>query len=200
MNNIMLDIETMAACPNAAIVSVAAVPFDLKTNQTGKPFHEIVDIQSCIDLGLSVSGSAIAFWARQKDEIRKQLTDKGKNITHVLFEFRKYMQDLNGKSIKIWAMSPQFDMVILGNAYNKLRQDNPWHYRNERDVRTISSFDPSIRERMEKENNKEGLHDPLMDCFFQIDLLRAFYKRFEEDGLLWPEMEEPTQANPPISA
>lgn len=57
MLNVMLDLETMDTKPTAAITEIGAVRFD--NEKILSRFRIKVDLQSCIDLGLTVSGSTI---------------------------------------------------------------------------------------------------------------------------------------------
>lgn len=162
MKHIMIDIETMGNGSNTAIVSIGAVKFDLNTGETGDTFYKIVDLQSCLDIGLNVKGSTIMWWLSQSEESRKELYEnKGKSIDVVLEDFSKFCTT----EYEVWGNSPRFDLGILHDAYRKLNLDISWNFRKERDVRTLVSFAPDI-----KENYKfEGvLHNALNDCYNQI--------------------------------
>ena len=45
-NHLMVDIETLGTAPNACITSIAAVPFNLATGETGTPFFEQISFES----------------------------------------------------------------------------------------------------------------------------------------------------------
>jgi len=49
--DVMLDLETMGRKSNSALVSIGAVEFNLETGETGKEFYEVIDLQSCLDVG-----------------------------------------------------------------------------------------------------------------------------------------------------
>ena len=74
---VMLDLETMSTSSSAAIVSIGAVKFDPHgkigdfgdpANAEYKPFYCTVELTSCIDAGLHVSGSTIEWWLKQEND------------------------------------------------------------------------------------------------------------------------------------
>ena len=70
-NNIMVDLETMATHPNAAIVAIGAVRFmeDLQDS-----FYQEVDLQSSIRAGLDVDGATVNWWLMQEEAAREAIT------------------------------------------------------------------------------------------------------------------------------
>ena len=56
LGHVMLDLETMGRDSNAVICSIGVVEFDINTGETGREFFAKVDIQSCLDRGLTVNG------------------------------------------------------------------------------------------------------------------------------------------------
>jgi len=85
--DVMLDLETMGKKSNAAIVSIGAVEFDIETGKTGREFYKVVDLQSCLDLGLKVEASTIYWWLMQSEAARKRICEKGDDLTNVLKHF-----------------------------------------------------------------------------------------------------------------
>src|SRR5690606_39203262 len=119
LGNVMLDLETLGNKSNSAIVSLAAVAFDIETGETGRESYERIDLQSCLDAGLTVDGSTIIWWLSQSEEARKKLTEnEGKNIAEVLHLFRLFCQDVG--SFYIWGNGTRFDCGLLEDAYRKL--------------------------------------------------------------------------------
>lgn len=162
--NIMVDIETLDTKSSASIISIGAVVFDIKTGKSSSSFYKEVDIQSCLDLGLTVSGDTISWLLKQQVTL---LQDNPSSIKEVLEEFAKFCS----KDYYIWANSPRFDLSILQNVYNKLGIDVPWDFRKERCVRTLTSFNPSIKDAVRNEGKELGFipHNALDDCLIQIE-------------------------------
>jgi hypothetical protein len=176
LGHLMVDLETMSSDSNAVIIGVAAVEFDLKTGQTGRTFYETSSIQSCLDIGLTVTGKTIAWWLLQNEIARKQASEAKSNISDVLSKFRFFLAELNTHTTQIWGNSARFDLGILEDAYKKLKQDIPWNFRNERDVRTLVSFAPDIKANA---INDGVAHNPLDDCRFQISYCTEIFNKLK---------------------
>lgn len=170
MKHLMLDIETMGTESFSSIVSIGALEFDIETGKTGKEFYVNVDLQSCIDLGLIVNASTIMWWLNQNEQARKDLTERTTiSIKQALSEFA----DFCNKDYQIWGNSPRFDCGILQNAYNKAGIPIPWDFRKERCVRTLVSFNPSIKDNCKM---KGTAHNALSDCYYQVGYCSEIWK------------------------
>lgn len=168
--HLMLAIETMGNQSYASIISIGALEFDIETGVTGKEFYADVSLQSCIDLGLTISASTIKWWLRQSDNARLQFANA--ETTPILEVLSKF-SDFCNKEYEIWGNSARFDCGILQNAYDKANAPIPWDFRKERCVRTLVSFNPSIKETFPS----AGIaHNALHDCYFQVGYCSAIWK------------------------
>lgn len=159
--HLMLDLETMGDQSFSSILSIGALEFDINTGETGKEFYINIDLQSCIDLGLTINANTVMWWLQQNDQARKDLVEKTRvSIEYALLEFAKFCN----KGYQIWANSPRFDCGILQNAYDKANIPIPWDFRKERCVRTLVSFKPEIKNNFEYDG---VLHNALSDCYYQ---------------------------------
>ena len=166
----MSNIKTMGSESYSSIVSIGAVEFDIETGETGREFYTNVDLQSCIDLGLILNGSTIMWWMQQNEQARKDLVEKTSlPINSALLEFAKFCN----KEYQIWGNSARFDCGILQNAYNKAGIPIPWDFRKERCVRTLVSFNPSVKDNFKK---AEVEHNALSDCYYQIGYCTEIWK------------------------
>lgn len=161
MKNVMLDIETLSSNSYAVIVSIGALEFDLETGKTGKEFYNTIDLQSCLDLGLEVTGGTILWWLQQSEKARMSLVKDTKPIIEVLNSFSSFV---NQETI-LWGNSARFDCGILQNAFNKAGMNIPWDFRKERCVRTLLSFMPGMKNECKHSNT----HHALDDCYFQVE-------------------------------
>lgn len=169
MKHIMIDIETMGNSSNSAIVSIGAVKFDLNTGETGETFYRFVDLQSCLNIGLTVKGSTIMWWLQQSEEARKELyNNKGESIDVVLKDFSEFCTT----DYEVWGNSPRFDLGILHDAYTKLGLPISWDFRKERDVRTLVSFLPDVKTYFVY---KGVSHNALSDCYNQIEYCKIIW-------------------------
>lgn len=148
MNNIMLDLETMGKGPEAAIVAIGAVEFDLETCQLGREFYRVVDLESSMRLGGIVDASTVMWWLGQSPEARSGITpDFGAHyVTNALIDFRGWvMQGVEDfDDVLMWGNGATFDNVILTSAYRMADLERPWRHWGDRCYRTVKSFFPQI--------------------------------------------------------
>lgn len=139
--DIMLDLETMGTGSNAAILAIGAVHFDYVSGVMGDEFYQRVNLDSCIQLGLTVDADTILWWLRQDDGARLEICRPAGPIKTVLEVFKSWMGD--GKII--WGNGANFDNVILANAYESAGINRPWSPFSDRCYRTIKNLHPHIR-------------------------------------------------------
>lgn len=165
--HLMLDIETMGNKSNSVITQISAVEFDIKTGKTGREFNNFIDIQSCLDYGLNISGSTVDWWLRQPKDAQEIYTNSTKeNIYDVLFELNNFIK--SDKEYRVWGNSARFDCGILEDACIACGLNYPFKFWAELDLRTIVFLNPEI-----KYNSKfEGVqHNAIDDCKHQIKYL-----------------------------
>lgn len=109
--DIMIDLETMDTASTAAIVAIGAVVFDAKTGTVEKnsAFYTTVDLQSCIDHGMTVAGRTIEWWLTKSEQARTAIIDKPAHIHTALNEFSQWViRQTDGKPERahIWATAP----------------------------------------------------------------------------------------------
>ena len=174
-NHVMLDLETMGNTSNSVIVSIGAVPFDIDSGIVYEEniFYEKIDIDSCLNVGLEVNGSTIYWWLKQNKKAQKELLKNKITLNDALKKFYSWFLNLKEefKTLDgpfIWGNGATFDITILSNAYDKIKLPEPWHYRNERDLRTLVAFEPTIREKVIVNNLGYVEHNPIDDCKLQI--------------------------------
>lgn len=173
LDNLMIDIETLGRTPNAVIIEIAAVQFNPRTGQTGKSINLQIDQQSCVDLGLQIDEDTVEWWSNQKHHYQWRITNPI-HLKVALIQLTDFIKQSVGEDGQVWANGTDFDIAILRNAYDKCQMDFPYPYYNSRDVRTISKMYPHIRD----EYAREGAHDPLADCLYQIGYLCQTLKMF----------------------
>lgn len=170
LKHVMVDIESMGNTSESAIISIGAVKFDIKTGETGEEFYTIIDLQSCLDIGLTMDASTVLWWLQQSDAARKEFTKKGVSIVKALEDFSAFLIDSN---CEIWGNSARFDLGLLNDAYNKLKKPIPWKYYNERCVRTLVSFNRTIKNDYPVPSDT---HNALVDCHYQIGYCSEIWK------------------------
>jgi DNA polymerase III epsilon subunit-like protein len=172
--HLMLDLETMGHNSNSCIVSIGAVEFNIETGDTGREFYINIDLQSCLDAGLHVTGSTVYWWLQQSNEARCKLLEDPIILADALYSFTRW---LGTNQYYIWGNSARFDCGLLENAYDKLKIPAPWTHNLERDVRTLVSFAPDIK----KETKFEGVkHDAIDDCKHQIKYCSKIWNKLNK--------------------
>ena len=180
MNDIMLDLETMGNGQNPALLSIAAVQFDLLTGETGAEFHIKIDLQSSIDAGLVVDASTVKWWMEQNDQARAQVMEGGTYLNSALCQFSTWVtsnfKDLDG--LGVWGNSIRADNVWMQSAYKAARLPMPWAHWCDRDVRTIVDIGRRVAGVDYKKTMPFGgvQHDALDDCKHQIKYVCAIIR------------------------
>ncbi|WP_312207708.1 3'-5' exonuclease [Empedobacter sp.] len=168
----MIDIETLATSNDAALVSIAAVRFDLSTGIVGDSVYFKIDKQSCIDFGLKVDADTVDWWMRQNKEAQEQFltTEDRIELPQALIEFCDFF---NFEEDYVWGNGINFDCEILRTAYKATDLPLPWNHFNERDVITLVHFAPDIKKNEPFVGTK---HHPIADCKHQIKYCCKIYE------------------------
>ena len=157
--NIAIDLEALSIESDAAIVSIAAVPFNPNvevfndysvfqvipegaTEPLGE-FYEVVNATSCALQGMHIDMETVNWWSRQKPEAKAELLSRQPlNIGEAMNAFHNYLEGMKkayDADIVVWAQGADFDFPKIRNAYNKCLNgvNRPWGYRDVRDARSI---------------------------------------------------------------
>ena len=172
--DLMVDIETLGVSNNSVILSLAAVEFNKSTGETGKKFYKKISIESCLEAGLVIDADTLQWWMEKPNKVRAELFKGSIHLQRVLELFNSFMA---GKNYKVWANSPAFDLVLLKSAYKSCKMKEPWHFRDEMDVRTLDNLLPKVRKNTSFKGDK---HNALDDCYHQIKYLSSIFRE-----LLW---------------
>jgi len=153
MDDVMLDLETMGNGPDAAIVAIGAVEFDLKSGEIGERFYAVIDLESSVEFGGVMDAETVLWWLKQSDAARAEFSRGGAPIADVLCEFARWLRQ-RGEDVRVWGNGANFDNVILASAYRRMHMAPPWEYWNDRCYRTMKGLVPSIRrERLGTKHN-----------------------------------------------
>lgn len=178
-NHLMVDIETMGTSSDAIILSIAAVPFDLATGEFKTFFWKNISLESNEVANRSIDASTLRFWFNQSKKAQIGLFD-GEPLCKVLRDFQNFIKNntletymQTGNNLQIWSNGISFDICILKHAFNQIGGGELCHYSLERDVRTLVSLNPSIKDNTRFEGTK---HNPLHDCLHQIKYCSETFK------------------------
>lgn len=179
--DISLDLETMDKSSNSAIISIGACYFNRYTGEIGQTFHQKVNLQSCMDAGLTVSSETIMWWLQQSQEAREKLADndKERHLSAVLGNLNHFMQDCQ----MVWGNGATFDNVILENAFESIGHVAPWKFWNARCLRTLVDVGLELGINPKNDLDFEGVrHDALSDAIHQAKIAFEIYR--EIHGLI----------------
>lgn len=178
-SHVMVDLETLGTVPGSVILSIGAVKFD--EQGVGEPaFHQGIDIQNCIDAGLTVDGKTFKWWLQQNDAARTSLIAMTKvRLVSVLYNFSTWFQG----SVYIWGNGSDFDVSLLTAAYNKVHQEPPWNFWNVRCFRTIKNEDKHIEPPVFEGVEHNALDDAHNQALHLIKIWRSKheYNVYSED-------------------
>ncbi len=163
MKHVSLDIETMSSRPDAAVVGVGARVFD--TAGLGKGFEAYISQSDASRIGM-VSMDTMAWWAKQP---AYSVVFGGKmDAATAAKKLSEFFEE--HKPEYVWANGPQFDCVILRNWFAQVGLKCPWHYRAERDFRTIRHVGELLQ--VDTNNLYDGTaHTPLDDATNQARVI-----------------------------
>lgn len=174
MTDVMIDIETLATTPNSAILTIAAVKFnrkdEIKPLEKLDTFYSRIQHGSCQKLGMYVDVETVRWWNLQTTDAKYEAFDNP-DRTHIKDSLLKLADFLKGCKC-VWANSPNFDCVILENAFKLCEIEVPWKFWNLRDCRTVYDLG---KVNLKSFSSLKDSHNALNDSYNQIRaLLQAF--------------------------
>jgi hypothetical protein len=184
MYDVMLDLKTMGTRPGCAILSVGAVAFspngeDVTRDDSG--FYENVELQSCLDLGLTIDQTTLYWWMKQSPEARAAwMTPPHHPVLEVISWFSKWFTQFPTQT-KIWSHGASFDIPVLDAVYGRMsKMSVPWNYQAVRDTRTLFDL-TSVR--MSDVPNTGVKHHALDDAIHQARVVQFAYRKLRGTGL-----------------
>ena len=142
--DIMIDLETLATSPNAAVLTIGAVKFDPFGDEVNEPncekFYVRVDLDSCDRIGLVTNDDTIAWWANQSKEAQDEAFNPDNRVDIVDAMHQMYKFCWGAK--RVWSHGASFDVVICEHIFNKIQKAVPWKFWEVRCTRTL--FDIGI--------------------------------------------------------
>ncbi len=169
MDSVMVDLETMATGPNAAVIQVGFVPFNSRTGEVSEDvFAADVDLHSSILMGGDVDAETIAFWRDQGG--LKRGAQPSLSMMTCLRRLSKWFEKFPEVK-RVWAQGPSFDVAILDGYYRRAKIPAPWAYNSARDTRT--AYDLAKELGWSKPAGTEADHSSIEDCQRQIVCLMS---------------------------
>ncbi len=159
--DVMVDLEAFGTQASACIPSVGAVGFDQNGRVPHAEFYITgINIQTCLDAGLTINGETLYWWMKQSDDARAEITRQRfidtttladpysrpellqrPTLQEALEEFAHFIdtQTIGRQHVRIWGNGSDFDNVILAHAYRAMGMEIPWEFWNNRCYRTLKN-------------------------------------------------------------
>lgn len=164
--HIMLDLETLAIHPTAAIIQIGAVALT-PVLELGATFKAAV----AGDLpGFKIEPRTLLWHQNQNKRNFDLITSNAIQLERGIADFDQWVRGFEGKKI-IWCCGTDFDIPIITNAFNYFSRSLPWAYANVRDFRTLREM---WKTTIPYENT--GTHDALDDARSQMNHLIKLYE------------------------
>jgi hypothetical protein len=146
--HMMVDLETMDTKETAAILTIGAVMFDPRGSDSeasmqakldnGEGFSIRCSLESNMAIGRTISARTIMWWLEQSEAARKDLIHAQQSpLGLALGNFRRWISGQKPKATRVWAKDPDFDCKILESAMEVTHEIWPFHFADNRSVRTI---------------------------------------------------------------
>lgn len=128
-HDIMIDLETLGTTPDAVILSIGAVRFDLHAGlifdaHEDDLFYRAVRIDSQPDR--KISGDTIAWWMAQTKEAQTVFTEPRGGLFNALVDLHHWIDATPGTTPHIWSNGADFDLPILNHAFGQNTLPLPW--------------------------------------------------------------------------
>jgi len=186
LNEIMIDIETLGTKPGYVILSIGAVFFDMKTGLTGDTFYKTLSLESSMQAGFKIDPKTLLWWSEQDkgayhEALAIGVTDMDFNYDTTIRSFREWIENtaFDISRLQVWGNSARFDLGMLETYFNSVGTDVPWMFFNERDVRTLVSFAPEVKNSFvfDEDGNSITSHKAIGDCMNQIKYCSAIFNK-----------------------
>lgn len=142
--HLMIDLETLGAGPDAAIVEIGFCAFELGPRADegalgGRSWSLYVDADDCVRRGLRIDAAAVRWWMDQSALARQRIAhppEPPQPLEEALGDLAAIVEGL-GKLDGIWSHGAAFDQPVLASAFRACGLLLPWKYWQGFDTRTV---------------------------------------------------------------
>lgn len=144
--HIILDLETLAVNPKAAVTEIAA-----QALRNDEWFSVLIDPTYYPSNAFVTDKETVAWHDKRNPQYPSyvsKLATSGTTpecATFNLVDWICSMEQKYGAHAVIWTRGIDFDIPILTNLLSFYGIKNPWHYRNVRDIRTLGAIVPGVK-------------------------------------------------------
>lgn len=145
---ISFDLESLSLEPNAMILAIGAVEFDVATGQLGNTFYRTIDITAKGGGGV-MDPATVKWWVNQSRAARERIfaDPEAVPLAQALIDFSEWLgfddslPDGEYPDVKLWQRGDR-DSLWLTSAYEGLNLARPYRYNQVADQRTITDLFP----------------------------------------------------------
>ncbi len=167
----MIDLETLATTPDAAILTIGACKFDPKSKDIESTFYERIKLDTQENYNRVINEDTLAWWAKQDKQIQEDAFSEGEDRIDLL-EAMKKLYTFGLGTTHVWSHGSIFDVVIVENVCKSVQQAVTWKFWEVRDTRTLFELsDISVR--------IEGKHNALTDAVAQAKAVQQAYAKLK---------------------
>ena len=169
--HLMLDLETLATTPDAAVLTIGACKFDPKKSDVESTFYVRISLESQESYDRVINEDTLAWWSKQDKQIQEDAFGEG-NDRIDLKDAMKKLYTFGLGTTNVWSHGAIFDVVIIENICQSFQQAVTWKFWEVRDTRTLFDLaNVSVR--------IEGKHNALTDAVAQAKAVQQAYAKLK---------------------
>jgi len=169
--HLMIDLETLATTPNAAILTIGACKFDPRGRDVHSTYYERIKLESQEEYGRTINEDTLQWWSQQDPQIQEDAF--GESTDRIdLRDAMKKLYTFGLGTTNVWSHGAIFDVVIIEDICRTFQQAVTWKFWEVRDTRTLFDLaDVSVR--------IEGKHNALTDAVAQAHAVQQSYQKLK---------------------
>ena len=169
--HLMIDLETLATTPNAAILTIGACKFDPRGRDVHSTYYERIKLESHEEYGRTINEDTLQWWSQQDPQIQEDAF--GESTDRIdLRDAMKKLYTFGLGTTNVWSHGAIFDVVIIEDICRTFQQAVTWKFWEVRDTRTLFDLaDVSVR--------IEGKHNALTDAVAQAHAVQQSYQKLK---------------------
>lgn len=168
--HIMLDLETLAASPDAVVLSIGAVAFSAHDGVAPVQYYAVVRLDEQSER--SIDPDTVSWWMRQAQEnpmAADVFEGPREPVDIALQRLTTFMNTFLTPDGGVWANGPDFDCVIMKSLFTELKMPTPWRHNQHRCFRTLRWMAKSlgITDAHLDVTPNQSMHNALADADWQ---------------------------------
>jgi len=165
----MIDLETLATTPNAAVLTIGACKFDPRGTDIDSTFYERIKLDSQELYNRKIDDNTLQWWSQQDPQIQEDAFGEGEDRID-LEEAMKKLYTFGLGTSNVWSHGSIFDVVIIEDICRSFQQAVTWKFWEVRDTRTLFDL-AGVNVRI------EGKHNALTDAVAQSKAVQESYAK-----------------------